>query len=141
MRFQALATFFDRHADTFLKGDLDVVAAQFITPIPVYAGEDLLVLPDAAALRRALATFRWALVADGITQMTSQIDAVELPHDGVQQIWLSWHYAGDTGLVRRKDRVTYVVRGAADGDAARIEMIHFTQLAYPEIVHRFALAK
>jgi len=137
MRFQTLTRYFDEHAALFLAGDLAGAAQRFITPVPVYLEEGLLVLPDPCAVVQALGQFRTALRADGITRMTCDVAAAELPKRGTQQVWLAWHYFSSCNRLQRSDKAIYILRDARVASGAKIESVHYTRLAYPNLAGAF----
>ncbi len=127
--FRLLTQSFQRRADLLLEGRYEVLARDYVLPLPVQLGDCAIRIDGADEMAVHLRRHHVALMRRSTTDMRPQIIAVELPRGaGLQRVWLRWHMTGAAGPM-----VSQAVYGCQPADqGGRIEWMCYTRLAMPE---------
>ncbi|MEM8577074.1 MAG: hypothetical protein AAGF60_04415 [Pseudomonadota bacterium] len=141
MRFPAATELLNTMADQLMAGDIRAVADRFVTPTPVYFDDDLMVVRTPEMARAQLSTFRGALLSRGVTRLRAEVTALSLPIGPLRRAWVTWRYQGPSGTPRGQARTHYVVRCNGQPDAVQLEMVQYTEIAFPTYVAGLPLAR
>lgn len=127
--FRQLTLAFQRRADLLLEGRYEVLARDYVLPMPVQLGDCAIRISGEDEMAVHLRRHHVALMRCGTSDMRPEVIAVELPRGaGVQRVWLRWHMTEATGHM-----VSQAVYGCQPADqGGRIEWMHYTRLAMPE---------
>lgn len=131
--------FFNDLASDFISDRLDVVAAQFVYPLPLYAGDKLQVFGGAEVYVEAISMYREAVRDAGITQIVPRIIAPGLVVRNISGVWVEWDHCDRDGRVVRISQVRYYLSHKGAQVPAKIEMVEYTMTAFPEVTAQYPL--
>ncbi|MEO9574612.1 MAG: hypothetical protein ABJ263_03665 [Tateyamaria sp.] len=137
----ATCGFLSTLSQNFMRGRLDAVVEHFVFPIPLYAGDSLQVFGAPCTFKEVLTMYRDATLHAGITQLVPRILANGLPVNGYSNVWVEWDHHDADGTCLKTSQVHYVFFHAAAAQLPKIEMIEYTELAFPEVPASFSMAK
>lgn len=120
-----------RRAAALLGNRLDEILADYLFPLPVDLGDTRLVVQGPEQARAILALQRQSLSDCSIVTLRPRVAAISLPQVGRYRVWVDWTEQGSCGAPDRHASVVYYCRG--DGTELRIEMVHYTRLAAPDL--------
>jgi len=137
----ATCRFLNALSHDFMQGRLDTVVEKFVFPIPLYAGEVLQVFGAACTFQEVLTMYRDATLNAGITRIEPRLLADGLPVNGYRNVWVEWDHLDAEGTCLKTSQVHYVFHHSKAALLPKIEMIEYTQLAFPEVPESFSMAK
>jgi hypothetical protein len=79
---------------------------------------------------------RLSIIERGVVLLEPKVLAVDLPRNGRFRVWIDWQEHSEQEGASRHASAVYFCKVAANG--FKIEMIHYTELAVPEMNHQFA---
>lgn len=133
--------FLNTLSQNFMNGRLDAVVENFVFPIPLYAGDSLQVFGAPCTFKEVLAMYLDETRKAGIAQLVPRILATGLPANGYSNVWVEWDHLDADGTCLKTSQVHYVFHQADAALFPKIEMVEYTELAFPDIPKSFSLAK
>jgi hypothetical protein len=134
--FQDMARHLADRAEKFLAGQLVDMLADYTTPLPVYLGDQRMVVGGPDQALSMLTVLRDAMLARGVVALRPTVKAVDLPRGGRFRAWVDWHEIAYPASASRWSTVTYYCRRTGQG--LQTEMMHYTRQSMPELAPRFA---
>lgn len=135
-----LLRFFEDIATDFIADRLDRVAARFVYPLPMYMGHDLQVFANAAMFLEALEVYREAVRDADITSLTPRLVASGITSKTNSSLWIEWDHSDSTGKNHRISQVRYFLQKPEFGQPPKIQMIEYSDSAFPEVSGEFRIA-
>lgn len=125
-----------RRADGLLVGDLDDLVKDYGFPLPVDLLSTRVIVRNAEEVRAMLALQRKVMLERGVTELQPDVTAVDLPRAGRFRVWVDWHELSPGPEGGRVSSAVYFC--SAEGEALRIQMIHYLRLSMPELKPQLA---
>jgi hypothetical protein len=122
--------------ELLLSGQIDVMAACYHFPLPVYLPSGMMLLRTAEDARAILGLLREALRERSVVALRPQISAIDLPRAGRFRVWVDWHELAIPAEGTRISSAIYYCRQTATG--LQIEMVNYTRHSMPELDSQFA---
>lgn len=123
-------------ADFFMAGELAPVAAQYVYPLMVDLAANRVIVRSAEEACAMLELQRLSVIERGVVHLEPKVLAVDMPRNGRFRVWVDWQEHSEKDSASRHSSAVYFCRVAEVG--FKIEMIHYTKLAVPEMNHQFA---
>ncbi len=121
-------------SSAFLKGEIEAVAAHFVTPLAVYVGEQLMVLTNAEMLRSTLQSYHAATTALGVTSASPRMAAVDLPRGRNRSVWVEWTLTDARGKTYQGSQTNFILTDPMPRHGPIIEMVTYSRVAFPDLV-------
>jgi len=126
-----LQKFIDRQITGMKTGDFDKVVPHYSDVLPIYFGDDTLLLHGHDELRNAMGMFREKAQSAGAAHTTGILTDAKFTKNGRFQFSADWVYRNDKNRLVGVSTVTYFCDGT--GDADKIQMVQYRQAAFPDI--------
>ncbi len=97
-------------AKNFIAGDFDAVAAQFDTPIAIYAGERVVICPSHARFIETMRRYHALLTDAGITDVSVNVIALPMMRGTTGTVWVEKTYYDAKGARVDSCQVRYFFR-------------------------------
>ncbi len=121
---------FQRHGDLLMAGRYADLSVYYETPLPIHFDTSMAIAGTKDALRDYFSNLHHALMARGITRISPQITAREVPRGNRFRVWLNWLNM-TPGTNPSRSEAVYFCR--KEQGLMQIEMIHYTVISMPEI--------
>lgn len=132
--------FFQDIATDFIADRLDLVAARFVYPLPLYVGDALQVFASAEMFEEAIGIYRDAARKADIATLTPRLVASGIATRSNANLWIEWDHKDSQGKTRRISQVRYFLQKTTVGQPQLIEMIEYSDIAFPEASSEFMVA-
>jgi hypothetical protein len=135
MQYSQVHAFMTQRGDAMLAGQFDQLAATYSYPLPVFLGEQRLVVSKAETASAMLCLQRLSMIQRQVVALRPRVTAVDLPRGGKFRVWVDWLELAIPADGTRASSAIYFC--STDGSAPRIEMVNYTRLSTPELQPQF----
>lgn len=126
MKDSSLKVQVDRHARHLLDGEFDQLVGYYELVLPVFRGDDLILINGRIQLLKFFEIFRDHLLATGVTRIQGEIINTKTSTKGRFQNTVKWHYFDAEGIAAGSAQVLYY--GTRRDGKSVIEVVHYQEL-------------
>ncbi|MGL6210009.1 MAG: hypothetical protein ACRC14_09300 [Paracoccaceae bacterium] len=109
-----------------MAGRYEDLSREYIAPLAVYLGEQLVVMQTAENIMQMMADLHKTLIPMALSALTVKVTSVELPRSGKFRIWARWNRVSSDPAHTGHCDVVYYMRDTLQG--YRTEMMHYVQV-------------